>query len=218
MRNILCLLFVVLCLLSLCGNGTATAARIHAVIIDPGHGGTDGGASGIGDIAEKHFNLSLSLKLRDIFVLSGYSVIMTRDTDDDTDGETGFNKKQDIHNREAIADNNPKLPYISIHMNYSLASRDKGFQVFYGSQNSESRVLAEAVHLYVENSGLANRMREVKAAPDTVYLMQNMVNPAILVECGFLGNDEDFALLSDAAYREKLALVLYAAADAYIYG
>lgn len=228
MRKILCLLSVLLSI-SICCHffvshlNDSNFAKANAslpysdsesrktVIIDPGHGGEDGGAIGIGGLSEKHLNLSLSLKMRDLFILCGYDVIMTRTTDDDTDGQEGFHKRDDIMNREAVAKENPDALFLSVHMNASPSARDKGFQVFYGTKNPESKILAEEVHSLMTASGLATRMREVKASPDTVYLMKAIENPCILLECGFMGNEEDFALLTQADYRQKLAFVFTAA-------
>ena len=65
-------------------------------------------------------------------------------------------------------------------------------------------------------SNLATRMRELKAAPTTVYLMKNLENPCVLIECGFIKNDEDFALLSNEKYRQKLAMVFLSAVNEYL--
>ncbi len=216
MRNILCLLSILLFSpLFFTFNETVSGIK-PIVIIDAGHGGTDGGATGLHGISEKHFNLSTSLKMRDIFLLAGYDVKMTRTTDDDTDGHEGFNKSEDIFARENIGKEFPEAVFLSVHMNFSPASRDKGFQVFYGTKNQQSKVLAEYIHSKMTDGGLATRMREVKRTPDTVYLMNHLQNPCVLLECGFLGNEEDFALLSDEVYREKLSLIFFAATEKYL--
>ena len=154
--------------------------------------------------------------MRDIFILAGYNVVMTRTTDEDTDGKDGFHKREDILAREELGKANPEAVFLSVHVNASPASADKGFQVFYGVKNEESKILAEEIHQLMTEYQLATRMREVKAAPKTVYLMQNLKNPCVLLECGFIGNQEDFALLTDENYRQKLALIFFTATEKYL--
>ena len=232
MRKILCLLSVLLSISICCyffvshlndlNSSKVNTYLPHSdseskktIIIDPGHGGADGGATGLKGLSEKHLNLSLSMKMRDLFILCGYDVLMTRTTDDDTDGQDGFHKRDDILNREAVANENPEAVFLSVHMNASPASRDKGFQVFYGWKNPKSKTLAEEIHSCMTECGLATRMREVKIAPDTVRLMKSIENPCILLECGFIGNEEDFALLTQPDYRQKLALAFVTATVNY---
>ena len=51
------------------------------IILDAGHGGEDGGAVGVDGIIEKDINLSIAQNLRDLLVMNGYTVVMTRDSD-----------------------------------------------------------------------------------------------------------------------------------------
>lgn len=216
MRKILCLLSFFLFSPQIFTFNETISPTKPTVIIDAGHGGQDGGATGLQGVSEKHFNLSTAMKMRDIFLLAGYDVKMTRTADNDTDGHEGFNKTEDILARENLGKEYPEAVFLSVHMNASPASRDKGFQVFYGTKNETSKILAEYVHAEMTNSGLATRMREVKRSPDTVYLTKHLENPCVLLECGFIGNAEDFALLSDEKYRQKLALIFYTATEKYL--
>ena len=218
MRKLLCLFLVFLFTPQICAFAAANSPARPLVIIDPGHGGADGGAVGLAGAAEKHFNLSTALKLADLMTLSGYEVLLTRTTDDDTDGTPEFNKRQDILAREALGRTYPQAPFISIHMNSSASPNDKGFQVFYGTQNAASKDLCAQVYTQAEKSNLTTRLREQKAAPNTVYLMQNLPNPCVLAECGFIRNAQDFNLLSSPVYRLKLAMVLLAAVNGYFNG
>lgn len=190
--------------------GFAVSANIPPVIIlDPGHGGEDGGAVGISGSLEKDLNLDVAQKMAEHFSRAGYEVVMTRSGDCDTDGKEGFFKRRDILARLGLAETYPNSVFISVHMNATTSSSDKGFQVFYGKNNSRSRTLAEAVYSAVFKNGEVTRLREVKKAPETVYLMKNLKIPAVLIECGFISNRADENLLKNPAYREKLAFVLY---------
>ena len=179
------------------------------VIIDAGHGGADCGAIGLDDVYEKGLNLSTSLAMRDICELCGYDCILTRETDDDTDGDTSsFNKTADIFARRDLGNANPDALFVSIHMNYSTGPADKGFQVFFGNNGEE---LAQRIYDAVNRAEMTNRMREVTRAPSNVYLMRKVNIPSVLVECGFISNREDCGLLYERSYRERLALVLFSA-------
>lgn len=186
------------------------------IIIDPGHGGKDSGAIGIGKVLEKDLNLDVALNLRDFFQSAGYNTIMTRETDDDTDGSESFNKTQDILKRASYTVEYPNSIYISIHMNSSGSSNDKGFQVFYGWINKDSKNLAQSVYNVIKKSEIINRLREVKKSPETVYIFKKVTVPAVLIECGFIRNKEDFALLNDAEYRKTLAFILFCGIAEYI--
>ncbi len=216
MRKILCLLLLLLFSPHIIAFNETNKSVRPTVIIDPGHGGADGGAIGLHDVPEKHFNLSTALKLYDLMLLCGYDAKLTRNSDDDTDGEAGFNKKNDIFSREELGKKYPEAVFLSIHMNSSTSVKDKGFQVFYGNKNSESYSLGEYIYKGMSESNLATRMRELKASPTTVYLMKNLKNPCVLIECGFIKNAEDFALLSDEKYRQKLAMVFLSATNGYL--
>ena len=194
----------------------ASADKKITVIIDPGHGGQDGGAVGITGVYEKDLNLQMSMFLKEYFENAGVKVIMTRTEDADTDGMEGFHKTEDIMNRYYLSQRYPDGIFLSVHMNSSTSSADKGFQVFYGSENETSKDLAQYVYDSVEESALVTRLREVKAAPRTVYLMNHLTSPCILLECGFISNTADSELLTDSAYAKDLAYVLFCGVKGYI--
>ena len=179
------------------------------VILDPGHGGQDGGATGVGGVSEKDINLEIALCLRDIFLLGGWQVTMTRDSDDDTDGRPGFNKKDDIHARADFAAADPEALFLGVHMNASPASRDQGFTAFYGTRNPDSLGIAEKIASSVGNSGLTTRLRQTKASPDTVYIFRNVPNPSVLLEFGFVTNPDDCALLLRPEYRTGYSVTVF---------
>ncbi len=203
--------FFVLCLsfILVMAGFCVSASAPPVIILDPGHGGEDGGAVGISGSVEKDLNLDLAKKMAELFSGAGYEVILSRSGDEDTDGRDGFYKRKDILARLALAEQYPNSVFISIHMNSSTSEKDKGFQVFYGLKNGRSSELAEAIYASVFKNMEVTRLREVKKAPETVYLMKNLTIPAVLIECGFISNRSDATLLNDPAYRENLAFVLY---------
>ncbi len=185
------------------------------IILDAGHGGEDGGAVSASGKCEKDLNLDMTLKLSEKLSSMGYETVLTRTEDSDTDNETGFNKRKDILNRLAFTEKYPNSVFISVHMNSSTSPNDKGFQVFYGKKNGLSVNLAEAVHFTVENFAYTSRLREVKIAPDSVYLMVNSSVPSALVECGFISNKTDETLLLDEKYRDGLSYSIACGIDKF---
>ena len=91
------------------------------IILDAGHGGEDGGAVGVDGIIEKDINLGITQKLRDLLVVNGYTVVMTRDSDVsiyDPGMETLREKKvSDLENRLDLMKEYPGSIFISIHQN-----------------------------------------------------------------------------------------------------
>jgi N-acetylmuramoyl-L-alanine amidase len=205
------------------GDALATAGmgKIRPiVVIDPGHGGADGGAVGVGGVQEKEINLALSHKLRCLFELGGFEVIMTRETDISIHdpGITTLRKQKtsDLHNRLAIAQGHPGALFISIHQNKFSVSKYWGAQVFYGPQNPDSRQLAQLIQSSIREGLQTENTREIKQAEKNLFLVYNLENPAVLVECGFLSNPTESARLQEPDYQDALAFCIYKAAVEYL--
>ncbi len=186
------------------------------VIIDPGHGGKDPGASENG-IIEKDFNLELSLLLAENLRDCGYSVVLTREEDVLLYDESvsGSKKKQDLKNRVDIANKYENSCFISIHVNKFPAEYCKGLQTFYSANNDNSRIFAEKVQSNVKLLQIDND-RRIKDGTKTIYVLENLKMPAILVECGFLSNAEEANLLSNAEYKAQLAFSIYCGISTYL--
>lgn len=140
--------------------------RLPTVVIDAGHGGADGGCEGYDGSCEKDYNLANAKKLRVFFDMAGFDTVMTRDTDDDTDGDgSGFSKKKDIRNRVEIAESAADSILLSIHANLSTAERDKGFTAFYGVKREDSQLFAEKITEACADTDLCTRIRDVNKSP-----------------------------------------------------
>ncbi|MBR2339016.1 MAG: N-acetylmuramoyl-L-alanine amidase [Clostridia bacterium] len=179
------------------------------VLIDPGHGGADGGASAADGTAEKDINLAISLPLRDLLQVMGYSVTMTRHTDTmvNTTGTTLRERKvSDIRNRLAMSEEADMT--VSIHQNKFTQAKYDGTQVFYSGNHAESRQLAEAVRSSVVSLLQPKNTRELKKGDSSVYLLDHATKPMILVECGFLSNEAELQKLKDADYQRKMAFAI----------
>ncbi len=188
------------------------------IIIDAGHGGEDPGAVANG-VVEKDLNLEVALLLEGYFSSAGYKTVLTRNDDSLLYGNESVNKKRhDLINRVKIAeDHGDDAIFISIHMNKFSASFYKGLQTFYSENSSDSALLAESIQ---QSSYLLtpDNNRKIKSGMGTIYILENIQIPAVLVECGFISNPDEALLLSDPVYQRQLALSIYLGACDYIKG
>jgi len=183
-------------------------------VIDPGHGGVDGGAVGVGGIVEKELNLQISLKLRDMLEFWGLKSVMTRETDVSIHSPDAKTVKQiktsDLHNRLAIVSRTPGAVYIGIHQNMFGQSRYDGAQMFYGTKDGRSETLAGMLQDRIAAQLQPENTRQEKPAGKELFLLSSIEGPAVLIECGFISNPEEAALLCDEEYQNRLALVISA--------
>ena len=192
----------------------SSAGSGAVLIIDAGHGGLDGGAVGADGTVESGVNLDIALKLAALAAFCGQESVLTRDSEElhypDEDASIASKKTADQRRRLELINSVPGGVLISIHQNKYTAPQPSGPQVFYNGSGLSS----ELAGLMQEklNTELASGGRRVAApASDSIYLMKNAKCPAVLVECGFLSNPGDLALLSDGGYRTKLAMTMLSA-------
>ena len=192
-------------------NFLANADMPYTLVIDAGHGGEDGGAVSVTGAPESQINLAIALKLEDILALYGFAPEMMRREDislHDNSAETLREKKvSDLHNRVAFLSQLEQPFLISIHQNSYPQPQYYGAQVFYAPTQG-SQEFAEHVQKKLIAALAPKNSRSAKQIPDTVYLMNHLSCPAILVECGFLTNPAEEALLRQDTYQRKFAAVL----------
>lgn len=202
-------------------NITGVKTAFQSVILDAGHGGFDGGATGVDKTLEKDINLAITQKLADIAQLGGFDVIMVRDSDTAVNDEdaVGLRKKKvsDIHNRLKLAEQYPNAIFLSVHQNHFTQEKYWGTQVFYGKNNSDSKVLAQKIQNVVCRELQPENKREIKPAEKNLYILYNAKNPAVLVECGFLSNTKECKRLMQADYQQQLAFKLLQALTEHCY-
>ncbi len=189
----------------------AAASPEHrvTVIVDAGHGGRDGGASTDDGVLEKDLNLSVAKKVKDILSLADVNVVMTRETDIMLANDDSPHKKlDDMNARLHMADDFENCVFLSIHMNKFPVEKYSGLQVYYSANNSRSKLLADKIR--EKNISVLQRdnSRTTKAADSSIYILDNIQVPAVLVECGFLSNREEAALLQKEEYQNALAAVI----------
>ena len=199
---------------------TSPASPKPVIIIDPGHGGEDGGAVAADDTLEKGLNLSVATYLCHCFKEQGFDVVMTR-TEDVSLGDQSLSsvrerKRSDLQNRTEIMNSYPNSVTISIHQNKFEQSQYSGTQVFYSVNDAGSVKLAEAIRASVIKEVQPSNKREIKPATDSIYLLNHAQYTAVLVECGFLSNPVDEANLLDPDYRAEFAYSVFRAAAAFL--
>ena len=185
------------------------------IYIDPGHGGSDGGAIGADGTYEKDIVLPISLALEELFVSDGYDVIMTRREDIDLAPSGSHNRKRDdIHKRVELINNSGAELYLSIHANIFPNSYCWGAQTFFKRNESKSRELA----VNVQNSLLLNLMNTYRVAKhiNDVYIVDNVIIPGCLVEVGFLSNREELELLKSNNYQKEVAMAIFLGVKEYL--
>ncbi len=196
------------------GQPFTVAESDRVILLDPGHGGFDGGAVGINGTVEKDVNLAISLKLRDMLTDAGFSVVMTRDTDralNDSDDTTVRRKKiSDMRNRLNLTRLYPGSVLISIHQN-KLANSSKvhGGQIFYSPNHPDSKELAGWIQNEFNTVIQPEKPRETVKTGKNLYLFYHAENTAVLCECGFLSNPDEEALLGTDDYQYKVAFCIY---------
>lgn len=182
------------------------------IIIDAGHGGEDSGAVAPDGSLEKDYNLDIALRLKEVLTFYGYNVITTRTTDTMTcnDGlKTQREKKiSDIRNRLKLINSIDNPVFVSIHQNKFSDPSQYGSQVFYSKNNSHSKTLADEIQNSIISTIQIDNRRKTKPSGTEIYLLYHSHVPSVLVECGFLSNNDDLLKLKEDKYRNELAIVI----------
>ena len=191
------------------------------LVIDPGHGGEDGGAVASNGTMESVINLDIALRLEALADFWGVSTVMTREANTieypENTSSLSEKKKADQNARIEMIQDTPNAILISIHQNFYPSSAPWGIQVFYG-KTSGSDLFAEVTQTNLTNQLLPDNRRLATAIDENIYLMRMVQCPAILVECGFLSNEAERVKLETEKYRLELAAVLLASYQQYTEG
>jgi N-acetylmuramoyl-L-alanine amidase len=180
------------------------------IIIDPGHGGIDGGAAFKG-VIEKNVTLPISEKLRDYLQEQGALVLMTREEDvdlaDEKAGTVRERKRADLINRTKFINESEADMFISVHANAFPQSKYKGAQTFYSPAFKENKRAAKLIQAELIRN-LKNTTRSAKPL-ENVYLVKHAKKPGVLIEVGFLSNDQERMDLQNDVYQDDIALSIY---------
>ena len=191
------------------------------LVLDAGHGGEDGGAVSTSDpsVSEGGLNLAVALRVEDLMALLGQETVMSRREDVSVHSEDAVTlrekKVSDIHNRAALVNDTADAVLLSIHQN-SLPSSPvtHGAQVFWNSGEG-AQEWAQSVQDALNAAINPGNEKKTKRIPDSIYLMNHITAPGILVECGFLSNREETVRLQEPAYQLRLATAITAGCGAF---
>ena len=174
------------------------------IVIDAGHGGADPGVTGVAtEVKESDLNLKMALILGDMLSSASYRAVQTRRTEGST-AEGAFDKDADMRARREVIERASPVAVVSIHMNrYSDASR-RGIQVFYSTESSAP--LAEAMQSHLNTTmNVPTLGRGFEPIRGDYYIAQCSEAPSVIIECAFLSTPIDESLITDPAYRLRLA-------------
>lgn len=175
----------------------------RVIVLDPGHGGLDNGAS-IAGVDEDELNLEISFALKEELESRGATVYMTRTDDQDmTRRNYNYSKQDDMYLRALKIDEYQPDLFLSIHLNSSNSSA-WGSQVFYYKKSEDGKRLADSIHNQMKT--LTGTRKNISSS--SFYILRATQSLGVLIECGFLSNDNERGQLKSRSYHKKLATVI----------
>lgn len=192
---------------------SAQAESGRVLIIDAGHGGEDGGATTAEGVPESGINLAIAQKLEALAGLCGVECVMTRESQEiaypESASTTAQRKQSDQKARVELINAQEDAVLVSIHQNFFPDTRPSGCQVLYGKPEG-SRELGELAHKNLTEALCPKSRRVAAPISEDIYLMRAAKCTSILVECGFLSNPGEAALLQTEGYQLKISALLLA--------
>lgn len=188
------------------------------VVIDAGHGGNDPGKIGIDGTLEKDINLQIANRLKKYLEASDVEVVLTRKNDNGLYTEKDNRKKMaDMTKRcDIINEVNPALT-VSIHQNSYHQEEISGGQVFYYKKSEKGKRLAEILQERFDYV-LGEKNTRLPKPNDNYYLLLHVKSPIVIVECGFLTNWKEAALLKSDEYQDRVAWTIHMGIMEYLNG
>lgn len=180
------------------------------LVIDPGHGGIDGGAVSVNGAKESDINLSIAEKMGSVADFLGLEYVMTRDGDTQNSETQAYSEHEDLVARARIVNSTDNAVLISVHQNEYPSDIVSGAEVMYANTNGSKGLAENMQSLLVSQLDPQNR-RLSRPAPKELLLTRSIDCPGVLVECGFLSNADEAEKLCDDTYQTKIAVILMAA-------
>jgi len=185
------------------------------IVLDAGHGGIDPGKVGVNNALEKDINLSIVLKLKELLEKKGFTVFLTRESDQLLAAPNSTSqKKDDMIARIQLVEKIHPFFTISIHQNSFPDASVNGPQVFYYKDSVESATMAQIIQ-DIMNHQLEPAKKRVAQANTNYYLLTRTPTPTVIVECGFLSNQTEADLLAQDSYQNQVAYAIFSGIVAY---
>lgn len=195
------------------------------IVVDPGHGGIDGGAYA-NTLVEREVNLAIALPLRDILVARGAQVRMTREAREPNLPLWNRDNPYDPGTRTGMANSWPADMLISVHNNSSRNTSTRGLMAIWGNA-PQSQALAQAIHDRVlywtatrqgfdHVSAGQGVYRDTAIRGTTLAITNRSLVPATIVEVAFVSNPQDAALLKNPAFLQAVAKGIADGAGAFL--
>lgn len=205
------IIFVLLLVIKLANGSTGSFndPGTGMIVIDPGHGGVDGGAS-YGGFLEKEINLSISRRLKKQLEEKGFKAVLTREADESLESlgpDYGSRHQRDLSARAAIINGLDAQLFLSIHVNSNVNNPNAcGSVVYYSTRFEESSLLAGCVQHSLNRIETDSGGRDAHASQSaSFFLLNNTRIPGILIETGFITNYRERLLLAEDAFRDRIA-------------
>lgn len=192
-------------------------SRDHCIVIDPGHGGEDGGAISRSGIPESFFNLEISQRLNDLLNLLGHDTKMIRSSDISiyTNGESLSQKKaSDLKERVKQINATDGAILLSIHQNHYPDERYNGAHIFYAKTEGSEKLAKQLQSGFISALNPGSKRQAKKSTG--IYLMEHIRCTGVLIECGFLSNPAEETKLKDPEYQKKVCCVIAATTCQYL--
>lgn len=185
--------------------GSTKVSNNSCVVIDAGHGGKDSGTIGIDGALEKSINLDIALDLYDFLKIMGYECHLVRDGDYELYYEEEERTRSDLYNRLDFVNSFENPTLISIHQNHFENESEWGMQIWYSPNDSVSKLLADQILSFTNSNIQKENKRQNKQSGSSYYILHKATAPSVMVECGFMSNRNENALLQDKEYQKKIA-------------
>lgn len=196
----------------------STAGKI--IVLDAGHGGEDPGAvSAFSGAKEKDITLVIAQKTKALLEEAGYTVIMTRTEDvlfyENDNLSMTAKRRQDLLRRKKIMDESNADIVVSVHLNSFGDSQYHGAQTFYTKESLSSKKLAISLQTALREILDPGNDREALLKSEEIIITKNCKVTTIIVECGFLSNQDEESKLINEEYQSKIATAIKAGVDNY---
>lgn len=188
------------------------------VVIDPGHGKPDVGAVGYSKKTyEMDINLKIAKKLKSILDDAGYKAILTRDTQ----SQKYTDKTKDLQYRCDIANDNNASVFISIHCNSSSSPKSSGFEAYTSKGKTRADILCDIIYDMWKAAFPDMKIRKgnldyTEGKESNLYVLKHTKAPAVLVELGFINNEDEEKLLNSDIFYNKAPSVLASAIEKFL--